>query len=39
MSEIIRAVQKHELSELMELYKHLNNDDPTLLEDALLPSP
>lgn len=27
MSEIIRAVQMHELSELMDLYKHLKCRD------------
>lgn len=36
MSEIIRSIQKHELSELQDLYKHLNKDDPALVEDAEL---
>jgi GNAT superfamily N-acetyltransferase len=34
--EIIRYIRKHELSELMELYKHLNEEDQTLVEDAEL---
>lgn len=36
MSEIIRYIQKHELRELLDLYKHLNKDDPVLVEDAEL---
>jgi GNAT superfamily N-acetyltransferase len=36
MSEIIRYIQKHELRELLDLYKHLNKDDPDLVEDAEL---
>lgn len=36
MSEIIRYVQKHELRELLDLYKYLNKDDPELVEDAEL---
>ena len=36
MSEIIRYVQKHELRELLDLYKYLNKDDPDLVEDAEL---
>ncbi len=34
MDEIIRYIQKHELSELLDLYRHLNEDDPVLVEDA-----
>jgi len=36
MDEIIRYIQKHELGELMDLYKHLNKDDPAIVEDAEL---
>ncbi len=36
MGEIIRSIQKHELSELLDLYRHLNEDDPVLVEDAEL---
>lgn len=36
MSEIIRYIQKHELRELLDLYKYLNKDDPDLMEDAEL---
>ncbi len=36
MGEIIRFIQKHELGELMDLYKHLNWDDPTLADDVRL---
>ena len=36
MDEIIRYIQKHELGELMDLYKHLNKDDPAVVEDAEL---
>ena len=36
MSEIIRYIQKHELRELLDLYKYLNKDDPDLVEDAEL---
>lgn len=32
--ELIRSVQKHELGELLDLYRHLNIDDPILVEDA-----
>lgn len=38
MSEIIRYIQKHELRELLDLYKHLNKDDPTIVENAELKS-
>ncbi len=31
MSEIIRSIQKHELSELQDLYKHLNKDDACII--------
>lgn len=36
MGEIIRSIQKHELSELLDLYRHLNEDNPVLVEDAKL---
>ncbi len=36
MDEIIRSIQKHELSELLNLYKHLNEDDPVLVENTEL---
>ncbi|WP_269746813.1 hypothetical protein [Methanosarcina vacuolata] len=36
MSEIIRYIQKHELRELLDLYKYLNKDDPDIVEDAEL---
>lgn len=38
MGEIIRYIQNHELKELLDLYKHLNKDDPTIVEDAELKS-
>lgn len=31
MDEIIRYIQKHELSELLDLYSHLNDDDLVLV--------
>ena len=36
MNEIIRYIQKHELRELLALYKHLNKNDPAVAEDAEL---
>lgn len=38
MSEIVRYIQKHELRELLALYKYLNKDDPTVAENAELRS-
>lgn len=36
MDEIIRTINKHELGELLDLYRYLNEDDPVLTEDAEL---
>lgn len=36
MSEIIRLIQKHELGKLLDLYKHMNTDDPVLEVDEEL---
>jgi ribosomal protein S18 acetylase RimI-like enzyme len=33
VGEIIRYIQKHELRELLDLYKHLNKDDLTIAEN------
>lgn len=34
--EVIRLIQKHEPGELLDLYKHLNMDDPELVADVRL---
>ena len=34
MGEILRPIQKNELSELLSLYRYLNQDDPVLAEDG-----
>ena len=34
MGEVIRLIQKHELGELLDLYKHMNTDGTELKVDA-----